>query len=95
MASDGFVQLPVDLGARIGGPLDPEEAAHQVAVVRETLEETGLVIGLAGEIDADKARAARRFLQQTGELAPVLEHFNWELDMDQLVPFARWFARAA
>ncbi len=80
-----------DLGARIGGPLDPEEAAHQVAVVRETLEETGLAIGLAGEIDADKARAARRFLQQTGELAPVLEHFNWELDLDQLVPFARWF----
>ena len=27
-----------DLGARIGGPLDPDEAAHQIAVVRETLE---------------------------------------------------------
>ena len=40
-----------DLGARIGGRLDPDEAAHQIAVVRETLEETGLVIGLTGEID--------------------------------------------
>lgn len=82
-----------DLGARIGGPLDPEEAAHQIAVVRETLEETGLVIGLTGEIDADKARAARRFLQETGELEPVLDHFGWALDLDQLVPFARWFPK--
>jgi 8-oxo-dGTP pyrophosphatase MutT (NUDIX family) len=82
-----------DLGAALGGPLDPEEAAHQVAVVRETLEETGLVIGLSGEIDAAKARAARNFLQETGELSPVLDHFDWELELDQLVPFARWFPK--
>ena len=82
-----------DLGAALGGPLDPEEAAHQVAVVRETLEETGLVIGLSGEIDAAKARAARNFLQETGELSPVVDHFGWELELDQLVPFARWFPK--
>lgn len=82
-----------DLGAMIGGPLDPDEAAHQIAVVRETLEETGLVIGLKGEIDAAKAQAARAYLQQTGELAPVLAHFGWELDLGQLVPFARWFPK--
>lgn len=82
-----------DLGAALGGPLDPEEAAHQVAVVRETLEETGLVIGLSGEIDAAKARAARNFLQETGELSPVLDHFGWGLELDQLVPFARWFPK--
>lgn len=82
-----------DLGAKIGGRLDPDEAAHQIAVVRETLEETGLVIGLTGEIDADKARAARKYLEQTGELEPVLEHFGWEFDLDQLVPFARWYPK--
>lgn len=82
-----------ELGAQLGGELEPDEAAHQVAVVRETLEETGLVIGLNGDIDADKAREARAFLQQTGELAPVLEHFGWELDLDQLTPFARWFPK--
>ncbi|QYJ06776.1 NUDIX hydrolase [Qipengyuania flava] len=82
-----------ELGAMMGGPLDPDEAAHQIAVVRETLEETGLAIGLSGDIDADKARAARNFLQETGELAPVLEHFSWELDLDQLTPFARWFPK--
>ena len=82
-----------DLGAMIGGPLDPEEAAHQIAVVRETLEETGLVIGLSGEIDAEKARKARAFLLQTGDLATVLDHFAWELDLDQLTPIARWFPK--
>lgn len=82
-----------DLGAMLGGNLAPDEAAHQVAVVRETLEETGLVIGLSGDIDADKARAARLFLQETGQLAPVLDHFGWELDLAQLTPFARWFPK--
>lgn len=82
-----------ELGAMIGGPLDPEEAAHQIAVVRETLEETGLVIGLSGDIDASKARAARQYLMQTGDLASVLDHFGWELDLAQLTPFARWFPK--
>jgi 8-oxo-dGTP pyrophosphatase MutT (NUDIX family) len=82
-----------ELGAAMGGPLEPEEAAHQIAVVRETLEETGLAIGLAGEIDAAKARSARAYLQQTGDLAPVLAHFGWSLDLGQLTPFARWFPK--
>ena len=52
-----------------------------------------MVIGLNGEINADKARAARKYLEQTGELEPVLEHFGWELDLAQLVPFARWYPK--
>ncbi|MBY6218507.1 NUDIX hydrolase [Qipengyuania aquimaris] len=82
-----------DLGAMMGGSLEPDEAAHQIAVVRETLEETGLVIGLSGDIDAEKARAARRYLLETGDLASVLDHFDWSLDLDQLTPFARWFPK--
>ena len=82
-----------ELGAAIGGPLDPDEAAHQVAVVRETLEETGLAIGLKGEVNASRARAAREYLLQTGDLASVLDHFDWQLDLAQLTPFARWFPK--
>lgn len=73
--------------------LDRDEAAHQIAVVRETLEETGLAVGLAGELTADSAAAARARLLDLGELRPVLEDFGWSLDLAQLTPFARWFPK--
>ncbi|ABC62747.1 NUDIX hydrolase [Erythrobacter litoralis] len=82
-----------ELGTRLSSGIDPEEAAHQIAVVRETLEETGLAIGLQGDIDADKARAARELLLETEALAPVLDEFNWSLNLAQLTPFARWFPK--
>lgn len=70
---------------------DLEEAAHQIAVIRETLEETGLAIGLSGDVSAQSAAAARAMLEQENALAPVLERFGWSLDLSQLTPFARWF----
>lgn len=73
--------------------LAPDEAAHQIAAVRETLEETGLALGLAGDIDAGRAAAARAMLAETGALAPVLEAFGWSLDLAQITPFARWFPK--
>ena len=73
--------------------LAPDEAAHQIAAVRETLEETGLALGLAGAIDAASAAAARALLAETGALAPVLAAFGWRLDLAQIVPFARWFPK--
>jgi 8-oxo-dGTP pyrophosphatase MutT (NUDIX family) len=82
-----------ELGLQFAGTLDPNEAAHQIAVVRETLEETGLAIALIGEIDADRARTARELLLEAGALAPVLDQFGWSLDLAQLTPFARWFPK--
>jgi 8-oxo-dGTP pyrophosphatase MutT (NUDIX family) len=70
-----------------------DEAAHQIAAVRETLEETGLALGLAGEINAASAAAARTMLGECGALAPVLEAFGWQLDLAQITPFARWFPK--
>lgn len=69
----------------------PDEAAHQIAAIRETLEETGLAMGLSGDITAESATAARAMLEETTALAPVLESFNWSLDLAQIIPFARWF----
>lgn len=71
----------------------PDEAAHQIAAVRETLEETGLAMGLTGAIDAGRAAAARAMLAEVGALAPVLAEFDWELDLAQITPFARWFPK--
>lgn len=73
--------------------LTPDEAAHQIAAVRETLEETGLALGLAGAIDAARAAEARAMLAETGALASVLEAFGWTLDLAQITPFARWFPK--
>ncbi|GAA4035394.1 NUDIX hydrolase [Parerythrobacter jejuensis] len=86
-------QADFDLARALSSGIDPEEAAHQIAVVRETLEETGLAVGLGGDIDAEKAQAARSLLMQTEALAPVLDEFNWSLDLSQLTPFARWYPK--
>ncbi|MEQ5788858.1 NUDIX domain-containing protein [Erythrobacter sp. NFXS35] len=75
------------------GAMTADEAAHQIAAVRETLEETGLALGLAGDIDAARAAQARAMLAQVGALAPVLEAFGWQLDLAQITPFARWFPK--
>ena len=70
-----------------------DEAAHRIAAIRETLEETGLAIGIAQPVDAAAAAEARAMLFREGELAPVLRRFGWTLDLDSLVPFARWLPR--
>lgn len=79
-----------ELGQRLARGEDPEELAHRIAAIRETLEETGLVVGLAGAVDGALAREARALLLEQGALAPVLERFCWTIDRDAIVPFARW-----
>ena len=83
------------LGEQIaaGGGITADEAAHQIAAVRETLEETGLALGLAGDIDAARAAEARAMLAEVGALAPVLAAFGWQIDLSQVTPFARWFPK--
>ncbi len=77
-----------------GNTVDPlDEVAHQIAAVRETLEETGLALGLTGDINAANADEARAMLEAKNELAPVLERFGWTLDLNQITPFARWYPK--
>lgn len=81
------------LAATLGGTLDLDEAAHRVAAIRETLEETGLAIGINGAVDGERARAARKLLMQDPALAPVLEAMDWTLDLNAVLPFSRWFPK--
>lgn len=85
--------LGEQLVANSQSALSIEEAAHQIAAVRETLEETGLGLGLKGNLDARRAAKARGMLAKQGALSPVLDAFGWELDLDQIVPFARWLPK--
>ncbi|MEL7444278.1 MAG: NUDIX domain-containing protein [Pseudomonadota bacterium] len=82
-----------ELARRTDAGLPEDETAHQIAAVRETLEETGLALGLSGDITADRAASAREMLEREGALAPVLESFGWALDLHQIVPFARWYPK--
>lgn len=79
-----------ELASALSHGFDIDEAAHRVAAVRETLEETGLVIGITGSASDAEARRARTLLLEQAALAPVLDTMGWTLDLEALVPFARW-----
>lgn len=69
------------LAALHGG--DTDELAARIAAIRETIEEAGLAIGVSGL--ADSVRADLYGGMPVGEVLAGLE-----LDLDALVPFARW-----
>ncbi|MGB7407300.1 MAG: NUDIX domain-containing protein [Pontixanthobacter sp.] len=82
-----------DLAEHLPGDLPIDEAAHRIAAIRETLEETGLVVGLTGRIDAEAARNARQMLLDQRALAPVLASMQWTVDFSAILPFSRWFPK--
>ncbi|CCA92026.1 NUDIX domain-containing protein [Novosphingobium sp. PP1Y] len=67
-----------------------ERAAAKIAGIRETLEETGLMIAVRTPVSPKEAAAARVMLLKDGRLAPVLDHFGWELATDSLTLYAHW-----
>lgn len=65
--------------------LDPVDAAARIAAVRETIEEAGIAVGI--EADVEVLRTA---LGEGAALGSVLDALGLPLDLDRLVPFARW-----
>lgn len=80
-------------GDRSAAPHDPDDAAARVAAIRETIEETGLVIGVNGVVTARMAEDARRRLLAGEAFAGILRDHGWAIDFPSLVPFARWWPR--
>lgn len=80
------------LAAQLGAtePEEIEEFAARITAVRETLEETGLVVGIRQQPSLEEAQRAREMLLADGALATVLGAMGWELDLERLVPFSRW-----
>jgi 8-oxo-dGTP pyrophosphatase MutT (NUDIX family) len=83
-----------ELAARLDPEADIEVLAARIAGISETLEETGLAIGLTAPVSAAEAIDARAMLLEQGALAPVIERFGWRLVPEALVPFARWCPKA-
>lgn len=82
-----------------GGRIDPqdgeaaqllgapqEDAPARIAAIRETIEETGIVAGLAPL----PAPELRRAIEAGEPFGPLLRRHGLELDLDALTPFARW-----
>ena len=83
-------ELAARIAPRLATADDPDQGAARIAAIRETLEETGLLLGLDRPASAAQARDARHLLESEGALAPVLARHGWTLALDELVPFARW-----
>ena len=67
-----------------------EEEAAKIAAIRETIEETGVAAGLVPEPAPDLVARLREGLLAGEDFAPLLEQAGVALDLDALVPFARW-----
>ncbi|HEY9580138.1 MAG TPA: NUDIX domain-containing protein [Rhizorhapis sp.] len=83
-------EADAELAAAHGGGLAVDEAAARIAAIRETLEESGLVLGLRNCPDADLACQIRERMKQGESFAALLGEYGLELDLAQFVPFARW-----
>jgi 8-oxo-dGTP pyrophosphatase MutT (NUDIX family) len=85
-----------------GGRIDPgdralaatmgvdDEGAARIAAIRETIEEAGVAIGLSPEPTAAQLATIRARLHAGTPFAAVLAEVDMILDLDRLIPFARW-----
>jgi 8-oxo-dGTP pyrophosphatase MutT (NUDIX family) len=85
-----------------GGRIDPgdhalaalidagEDGAARIAAIRETIEEAGVAVGLAPAPSAPTLAAIRARLHAGDMFADILADAGLTLDLDALVPFARW-----
>ena len=76
------------LGSRYSG-IDPDDAAARVAAIRETVEETGHIVGFTdpASVKADRIRTG---LGARTPFSALIDAEGLTLDLDALVPFARW-----
>lgn len=74
-----------------GGSIDDrDELAARLAAIRETIEETGLAIGLADHPPHQEVIAARDALHGGSSLAEVCAEHGWRVDPAAFTPFTRW-----
>lgn len=69
-------------------PGDPDDLAARIAAVRETIEEAGVAVGVT--LDAGAIPDIRRRLYAGEAMGTLLGQVGGALDLDALVPFARW-----
>lgn len=83
----------VDFAAR-ALPGDPHGPAR-IAAIRETIEETGIAVGLYPLPDWAATAAIRAALHAGARIAEILGDHRLTVDASALTPFARWCPRHA
>jgi 8-oxo-dGTP pyrophosphatase MutT (NUDIX family) len=68
----------------------PADAAARIAAIRETIEETGVALGLAPVPDHAAVAGIRQRLHDGAPLAALLADAGLSPALDALTPFARW-----
>lgn len=67
-----------------------EDGAARVAAIRETIEETAVPVGLAPLPSPELALKLQDQVRATDDFAAVLDQHGLALDLEGLVPLARW-----
>jgi 8-oxo-dGTP pyrophosphatase MutT (NUDIX family) len=67
-----------------------DESAARVAAIRETLEETAIPTGITPSPPPELALKLQRALLAERSFAELLAENGLSLDLEQLIPFARW-----
>lgn len=76
-------------GLGAGGELD--DLAARIAAIRETIEECGLAVGLNEAVPKPaRIRGLRDALKSGRTFASLVRDMGLAMDLDSLVPFARW-----
>lgn len=78
------------LATRLGLDLPLEDVAARLGAIRETIEETGVAVGLDPYPDAETILSLRAILAEGGSLADALARHALSLDINGLHSFARW-----
>lgn len=78
------------MAAQVAGALPIDEAAARIGAIRETIEEAGLGLGFAQAIDQPTVLRLRDGLHDGNDFADLLHKLDLTLDLDALIPFARW-----
>ena len=76
------------LAERVGGEVD--HAAARIAAIRETIEETGLAPALLPMPPRPVIAQLRQELEEGTPFSALIESQGLNLDLQALVPFARW-----
>ncbi|KQX18060.1 MULTISPECIES: NUDIX hydrolase [unclassified Sphingomonas] len=75
----------------VDGPaIDPEDLAHRITAIRETIEEIGLAPGIEAIGEVGRLAAMRAALHDGEPLSAILGRLGLRINPHDIHPFARW-----